>query len=152
MTVDMCFEFCLSKGLDLSGVLLGIECRCGATVVNKAVWGDSERRESLQFATTSLETCEGNGSDVLKVHRYIGHFQSGGVPIAFVKSHAADGLYIRSVVAGRPVKEDQLVTGTQPNGSSPNGGSVGALGSTVSNGVVCVFHVGTAIFVALVFS
>jgi len=38
MTPELCFEFCLGAGLDLFGLVLGEECRCGASLLNKDVW------------------------------------------------------------------------------------------------------------------
>ena len=37
MTPELCFEFCIGAGLDLFG-LVGEECRCGASLLNKDVW------------------------------------------------------------------------------------------------------------------
>ena len=38
MTPELCFEFCLGAGLDLFGLVVGEECRCGGSLLNKDLW------------------------------------------------------------------------------------------------------------------
>jgi len=46
--VRSCAEFCLSKGLDLSGVVDGRECRCGASA-NHVIWKTANPRPDLHW-------------------------------------------------------------------------------------------------------
>jgi len=46
--VRSCAEFCLSKGLDLSGVVDGQECRCGASA-NHVIWKTANPRPDLHW-------------------------------------------------------------------------------------------------------
>eukprot|EP00435_Cladocopium_sp_Y103_P071636 s526_g38.t1 len=50
MSTETCFEFCLSKGLDLFGLVKGVECRCGASRLNSAVWRDRPPRPGMELS------------------------------------------------------------------------------------------------------
>ena len=76
MTPELCFEFCIGAGLDLFG-LVGEDCRCGASLLNKDVWaaaGGTPRAGLLLPLSKQLATedCP------VRVYRWIGPFVSGG--------------------------------------------------------------------------
>merc|ERR1719263_1042839 len=77
--VHQCFVFCSSKGLDLFGLSKSLECRCGATLTNSAVWGESwywvKDALTLDFQTATGETEE--DCDGLNVYRYTAWLHAG---------------------------------------------------------------------------
>lgn len=44
MSAESCFEFCIGAGMDLFGLVEGVECRCGASRLNKGIWRDEKPR------------------------------------------------------------------------------------------------------------
>lgn len=78
MMPELCFEFCIGAGLDLFG-LVGEECRCGASLLNKDVWGaavgGAPRGGLLLPLSKQLPTQE---ECPVRVYRWIGPFVSGG--------------------------------------------------------------------------
>jgi len=99
VSVDTCFKFCTSKGLDLFGVLSGQECRCGASVVNEAAWHEERPRAALLFPWNALSHC--TGAEALKVYRYTGHFEASGLPASLLDIHEDELTYLDSVVTGK---------------------------------------------------
>lgn len=118
MTASMCFNFCLSRGLDLFGVLSNRECRCGASLINKGVWGDAEPRGPLRFSTSALEAC--SAVKKLKIHRFTGSFEAGMPAIAHNALYydVEEVTYIESIVEGKDVHEEPSDTGLPPASSS----------------------------------
>lgn len=97
--VQQCSSFCISKGLDLFG-LLGSECRCGATQTNGLVWSklwfEVHRGLALDFSTGLGDPtyCEG-----MRIFRHIGWLSAA--PGEGLKQRTEeDAAYINSIVNG----------------------------------------------------
>ena len=107
LTASLCFEFCISQGLDLFA-LVQDECRCGASLLNTAVWGASPRPGLTLPAP--LGDCVMGDSCPMRVYRWLGPFESGGsVRAGLLKPNAAATAYVDSVVAGKrltPAQEE----------------------------------------------
>merc|ERR1719440_1815535 len=92
MTPAICFQYCLGKGLDLFGVLMlgqPQECRCGASKLNHAIWGDNFSDQLAiplaDLESTHLAECLPDANTCnLCVYRYKGHFASFGVPWGYM--------------------------------------------------------------------
>jgi len=107
--VRLCFSFCSSKGLDLFGLVGEVECRCGATVLNRKVFKKvMEPDSSLILAhDTKLAQC---GANSVKIYRYDGWMQyphTGGVQDAMLDLNKEDISYMDSVIAGKHVEADK---------------------------------------------
>lgn len=102
-----CFRFCLSKGLDLFGLIdaaTGEECRCGATILNTARW-----KKLPPYSLTLPEPPLPMDDPLCKmaVYRYTGGLLNGGVPAAFLALSDTDKTYIHEIATGSTVaKED----------------------------------------------
>ena len=84
MSAEACFQFCIGKGLDLFGVVKGEECRCGASRLNTAVWGESAPRPGLELPA-KLSSCDTDQACPLRAYRFVGPFVGGGsVPEHFM--------------------------------------------------------------------
>jgi hypothetical protein len=99
-----CFTFCLSKGLDLAGVmhseLAGAsECRCGATEANKAAWHGMAPPPGLLLPICSPLP---QGSELCKmaVWQYTGPLEYDGVPTVFMELSLSDQAYIDGIAVG----------------------------------------------------
>lgn len=92
----MCAEFCLAKGLDISGVVTSIECRCGASANNTDVWGEGLARPDLAVQPPASAVPEGGNCGIL-LWRYL-----GALPIAaeLMDVTNVDIDYVRSIVRG----------------------------------------------------
>lgn len=116
----MCFEFCLGNGLDLFA-LLDSECRCGASRLNRGVWGDEPPRQGLQLGRP-LSGCVTDAACPMRVYRWLGPFVSGGsvpehllmLPLSFKRPPSLLGarnvgntIYVDSVVTGERISEAQ---------------------------------------------
>jgi len=107
-----CFRYCTSKGLDLFGLIRsdGMECRCGASEGNAAVWHHIKNTDvsgsPLQLdLSTALSTSQTEPCSAIEVYRYIGWMEmpeAGGVPWALQEPSVLDTLYIDSIVHGSP--------------------------------------------------
>lgn len=110
-----CLIFCLSKGLDLFGVLhiseaqqakaatvgdFKHECRCGASERNKAVWNDEapDPKKSLNMADKREE---GSPECRLYVWEYTGPMPDGAVPFQVTEMSVADEGYTDSITRGQ---------------------------------------------------
>eukprot|EP00441_Pelagodinium_beii_P034800 CAMPEP_0197643328 /NCGR_PEP_ID=MMETSP1338-20131121/16686_1 /TAXON_ID=43686 ORGANISM="Pelagodinium beii, Strain RCC1491" /NCGR_SAMPLE_ID=MMETSP1338 /ASSEMBLY_ACC=CAM_ASM_000754 /LENGTH=890 /DNA_ID=CAMNT_0043216573 /DNA_START=54 /DNA_END=2726 /DNA_ORIENTATION=- len=124
-----CANFCLSKGLDLAGVLAdtaGIqhECRCGATQVNVGAWNRVLPRSNLLFdATGALPVNDPNCA--IMAFRYQGAMEDLGVPFEFQSKDEDDSCYLREVLFGElqapPAELMQL--GVNSNGTGTGTGT-----------------------------
>lgn len=107
-----CFRFCTSKGLDLFGLTGGgIECRCGASEANAAVWrykNEEQGFEALQL-DTGLHSGDVDRAAVgaacggIEVFRYVGWMEqsaAGGVPWLLMEASPTDVAYIDGIVHG----------------------------------------------------
>lgn len=113
MTWQHCASFCFFKGLDVSGVVDAIECRCGATPENADVWGSAgpgSTRSSLSSAPAvpprlrwQPKENEVQAND--QRCRIIAARYLGALPISQgFDSTSQDISYIKSVVAGRKIE------------------------------------------------
>jgi len=118
MTPAMCFTFCVSKGLDISALVDGSECRCGATVVNVNIWHRVRAPHHLAFEPARLTQTPRDGECEVRVWRYKGHYENGGIPDGLTDILAQDVSYEDSIVAGRSIPEEQEEDGEQSGGSS----------------------------------
>eukprot|EP00413_Alexandrium_margalefii_P047934 CAMPEP_0204586642 /NCGR_PEP_ID=MMETSP0661-20131031/47609_1 /ASSEMBLY_ACC=CAM_ASM_000606 /TAXON_ID=109239 /ORGANISM="Alexandrium margalefi, Strain AMGDE01CS-322" /LENGTH=788 /DNA_ID=CAMNT_0051596297 /DNA_START=52 /DNA_END=2419 /DNA_ORIENTATION=- len=118
MDTQACFRFCLSKGMDIFGLLGDKTCRCGATALNKEVWHEEVPRPGLPFNPAMMKKPP-QGCPV-KVFRYKGHYEDDGVPSRHWDIKEGDLEYVDSVVTGKKVgeateedglPEDQMVNG-----------------------------------------
>lgn len=107
MSVEECFEFCLSKGLDLFGLVKGAECRCGASRLNSGVWRSADPRPGMELADSDkIGSCATDGACPLRVYRWLGPFVSGGsVPEHLMMPRLEDSVLVDSVVKGRLLNE-----------------------------------------------
>ena len=77
MTPELCFEFCIGAGLDLFG-LVGEECRCGASLLNKDVWQMAAPRTTGLLLPLSEQLPETQMECPVRVYHWLGPFVSGG--------------------------------------------------------------------------
>ena len=77
MTPELCFEFCIGAGLDLFG-LVGEECRCGASLLNKDVWQMAAPRTTGLLLPLSEQLPEPQMECPVRVYHWLGPFVSGG--------------------------------------------------------------------------
>merc|ERR1719188_1410858 len=107
-----CFTFCLSKGLDLSGVMAlpqegHQECRCGASIENEAAWaGELQQRGSAkQLPAAALPP--GDDHCELNVWKYTGSLENKGVPFPLLQMSVDDEAYIDSIAAGHNINAEE---------------------------------------------
>ena len=77
MTPAPCFEFCIGKGLDIFGLVEGLECRCGASAVNSHDNGLDISHLQFNPATLTLHLNDMTGCPV-RAYRYAGHYEGAG--------------------------------------------------------------------------
>jgi len=99
-----CFSFCLSKGLDLSGLIYSPlsetdECRCGAKADNQGIWGHASAPKHLILPEESVPEddprCKNGG---VLVWEYTGGLESGSVPVPLLELSEGDTRYIDGIV------------------------------------------------------
>jgi len=100
-----CFDFCLSKGMDIFGIDSNGICRCGALPLNKEVWHRETPRAGLAFDPALLSPASDQDCP-LKVFRYSGAYVSGGVPPLFTDIRVQDLEYTDSIVEAHRVGEE----------------------------------------------
>ncbi|OLP97886.1 Astacin-like metalloendopeptidase [Symbiodinium microadriaticum] len=102
LDTSLCQSFCTSKGLDLSGIVGGKECRCGASRLNRAVWMGGDPRPGLLLPSEPMSECrtEHRESCPMRVYRLRGPFPSFGVPPTHLQLSAQDISYMDSIVSG----------------------------------------------------
>eukprot|EP00439_Symbiodinium_sp_Y106_P075740 s176_g15.t1 len=105
MTPSLCYEFCTGKGLDIFALVAGVECRCGAAQVNQNARSHHIDSRHLDFNplvlsphTDDMDLCP------LRVFRYAGHYEEGGVPYGLTQLLESDSEYLRSIFAGHLVE------------------------------------------------
>ena len=132
LTAPLCFEFCISQGLDLFALVENDECRCGATRLNRAVWGGIPR-PGLTLPSP-LSSCETQDSCPMRVYRWVGPFEGGGsVRARFIKLSAASMAYVDSVVAGRRITPAVLEDGVPFDDGEPTDESLLQGGEGLAN-------------------
>jgi len=104
-----CSTFCLKKGLDLSGIVGGVECRCGASVLNENVWHGKTPPPALLFKDgPDGPWNSGTGPCNMSLSRYTGFFSSGGVPLVLTKTFLDDHSYVDGLVVGHHLSPAQI--------------------------------------------
>jgi len=96
-----CFTFCVSKGLDLFGVMVqswGSECRCGASAANTAAWKGHRPRVALTLPKEPLSG--GDEKCALLAWKYTGGFEDGGLPWNLNELSGDDLAYVDSIAIG----------------------------------------------------
>lgn len=120
LTVGGCYKFCIRSGLDISAVANGTECRCGASRLNTAIWHQLPPRDSLLFETAALSPSQaGTGPCPLLVHRYLGFFDLGGVPLNLVTPFVQNTAYIDSIVAAHTIEPEAEEDGGHETEADP---------------------------------
>jgi len=127
MSPALCFSFCISKGLDVFGLVDGGECRCGATNVNVDVWRRMDPRDNLAFTATGLTPANSNVQCEVRVWRYKGHYEDGSIPSGLVDLTIEDAGYADSIVTGREIGEETLEDGAHKK-DTPEGNDLSLLG------------------------
>ncbi|CAK8995745.1 unnamed protein product [Durusdinium trenchii] len=113
MSAESCFEFCIGAGMDLFGLVEGVECRCGASRLNKGIWRDEKPRPGLELPAP-LSGCMTEQKCPLRVYRWLGPFVGGGtVPEHLMMSHIDDQTMVDSIVTGRPITEEDEEDGEE---------------------------------------
>lgn len=119
MTPSECFNFCMNHGLDLFGLVetnsSSLECRCGATPLNSQVWRNEPPKLGLCLTDFSQAAPIDDPSCPVRLFRYSGHFESGGIPSSLYPAFTVQDLsYVDSIVAGRYISdiEDAMTNGT----------------------------------------
>ncbi|CAK9088592.1 Hypothetical protein SCF082_LOCUS41836, partial [Durusdinium trenchii] len=115
MSAETCFEFCLGAGLDLFALVQGEECRCGASRLNKGVWGEKSAPPGHLQLPAPLSSCLTDQACPVRVYRWLGPFISGGsVPEHLLMLNAGNTIYVDSIVHGKHISEEQEEDG-QPD-------------------------------------
>ncbi|CAK9038096.1 unnamed protein product, partial [Durusdinium trenchii] len=108
MTPGLCSEFCTGKGLDIFGLVDGEECRCGASAVNRNGKDQNIDMRHLEFDPAALTPHTSDmGLCPLRLFRYAGHFEGGGVPYGITQLLEGDSEYIRSIYSGRRIEHSE---------------------------------------------
>jgi len=102
-----CAEFCFRQGYDLAGMVHEKECRCGAAAVNENQWRHKDHHHGsgdigrFQFHPDHLERVYEEGFCPLRVYRWGGYYESGGLPHKFIKRRLeGDQQYADSIATG----------------------------------------------------
>lgn len=98
----LCFQFCLGKSLDVFALNSKGHCRCGASAVNENIWGG----HSPSWLVFTPELLKPDNKCDLRVFRYAGHYDSGGLPLGLQDAHPLDEAYIDSILKGKLVSEE----------------------------------------------
>eukprot|EP00408_Alexandrium_pacificum_P057330 CAMPEP_0171171402 /NCGR_PEP_ID=MMETSP0790-20130122/9199_1 /TAXON_ID=2925 /ORGANISM="Alexandrium catenella, Strain OF101" /LENGTH=713 /DNA_ID=CAMNT_0011636255 /DNA_START=45 /DNA_END=2183 /DNA_ORIENTATION=+ len=105
VTVTACSRFCTGKGMDLSAVIMGRECRCGASLLNGQIWHQDTPNPSLSYDFKTMTHADSIVCPVL-LRRYIEPLESGGVSIKYRTTGITDVAYVDSIVAGRRISPE----------------------------------------------
>ncbi|CAJ1387839.1 unnamed protein product, partial [Effrenium voratum] len=104
MNPPMCYEFCTGKGLDIFALVDDVECRCGASAVNQNARAHQVDSQHLDFNLAALTLKQSDmGMCPLRVYRYAGHYEEGGVPYAQTQLLEEDETYLKSIFSGHLV-------------------------------------------------
>jgi len=80
----------MGKGLDVFAMVPGEGCRCGASIINANVWLGQAPPATLLFDPHLLSPFPpGTQECAMRIYRYVGHFEAGGVA-AFSEGGAAE--------------------------------------------------------------
>jgi len=126
-----CMVFCLSKGLDQYGIVPltprqmltqhftddRMECRCGASERNEAVWGETPDRAKMIYFPGRLK--ERDARCRLFAWQYTGPMPAKAVPFQFYQMSVSDMGYIDSIVKGKSCMGREEDTGRAPSAGRP---------------------------------
>jgi len=104
LTGDSCAHFCFGNGLDIFAIVEEKECRCGASVLNGAVWQGKDARPKLLFDPWALTPEDFQDVCPMEVFRFAGIYHLGSLPISLMRPNLATTAYIDSIVRGGDVK------------------------------------------------
>lgn len=105
LTSDSCAHFCFGNGLDIFAIVEEKECRCGASVLNDAVWQGKDARPKLLFDPWELTPEDFQDICPMEVFRFTGVYEVGSLPASLVRSNnLAATAYINSVVRGGNIR------------------------------------------------
>jgi hypothetical protein len=96
MSPGVCQGYCLSKGLDLAGLVEGTECRCGATSRVQGLWGMRPLPKHLRFQEDEHQVPVGSDCDIV-AYMYVGELTDYLVPMELLSRTALDHAYIQAV-------------------------------------------------------
>jgi hypothetical protein len=96
MSPGVCQGYCLSKGLDLCGLVEGIECRCGATSRVHGLWGMRPLPIHLRFQEEEHQVPIGSDCDIV-AYMYVGELPGHLVPAEQLSRTALDFAYLQAV-------------------------------------------------------
>mmetsp|Transcript_22649 Transcript_22649/g.51791 ORF Transcript_22649/g.51791 Transcript_22649/m.51791 type:complete len:631 (-) Transcript_22649:29-1921(-) len=132
LSIDMCFEWCLSMGMDIFGIAGGNECRCTASLENKGVWGDTPVHHSL---VVDLEGKPPDGPDCagLVAARFLG-LENGQTPAALLHVGTKRARYIQSIVHQSTVNTSHAVLVDETDDGEEDGYSLVKDGEGLVNG------------------
>mmetsp|Transcript_79214 Transcript_79214/g.169691 ORF Transcript_79214/g.169691 Transcript_79214/m.169691 type:complete len:769 (+) Transcript_79214:53-2359(+) len=105
-----CFAFCLTKGMDLSGIMAieeseGEECRCGASAGNLGAWHGRTPPQEKQLPSQALPAADPKCK--LLVWQYTGGLENNSMPYPLLQVNVEDERYIDSIADGRAVAEPE---------------------------------------------
>lgn len=116
-----CFSFCLSKGLDLAGLVHSeragrSECRCGATEANRAAWHGGAAPPGLLLPSGSAVP-QGSEHCKMLVWQYTGPLEYDALPTVLTELSVGDEAYIDGVAVG--VDPHQIAEEDEPGEEFP---------------------------------
>jgi len=97
---SMCYEWCISKGLDIFGIVQGKECRCGASRLDTAAWGHEAPREKLLPPRQWEGPIDSMHCDIM-LFRYKGNYIDGAIPEHLIDLVDTDEAYVFAVATGK---------------------------------------------------
>lgn len=125
---EACLGFCTSKGFDVGGAvasadgLYGGECRCGASVLNTAIFanaiafgGYSEPRQCLLF-DFAVMTDIADGACEVSVFHFTGSYDGQGIPFEDMSNTEKDTQYRERMVMGTDIEFDLPSNSTEEPG------------------------------------
>lgn len=125
MSPASCFSSCADRGMDIMGLVNGVECRCGFSAINRNAHFRAPVSEGLEFIASRLRPFSST-KDVcpLRVFRYCGHFEAGGLPLPLVKLTDGEIGYLREIFhhwKHQPEENDVLLATHPPTTPTPRG-------------------------------
>jgi len=103
LTGDGCAHFCFGMGLDIFGIVEEKECRCGASVLNGAVWHGEDARPKLMFDMAALTPKDKLDVCPMEVFRFTGIYNLDSLPLSLLRPNLATSAYIDSIVKGEVI-------------------------------------------------
>lgn len=97
ITPGLCKDYCLSKGLDLAGVVQNKECRCGATRRVQALWNFRALPTHLHFQPEGKKVSYGQNCDII-AYKYIDEMNDFSIPERLMARTTFDHAYVQALV------------------------------------------------------